>query len=71
MDGLEERLAWAFGCVELCPRPEEKSSDFLAAKLYYKMLSYKFEGTDKDDEFESNFNEAKKGVSKFNTEEDV
>lgn len=66
-----ERNVVGFDIVELCPRPEEKSSDFLAAKLYYKMLSYKFEGTDKDDEFESNFNEAKKGISKFNTEEDV
>jgi agmatinase len=31
-----------FDIVELCPNPKEKSSDFLAAKLYYKMLSYKF-----------------------------
>lgn len=31
-----------FDIVELCPNKEEKSSDFLAAKLYYKMLSYKF-----------------------------
>lgn len=31
-----------FDIVELCPNPEEKSSDFLAAKLYYKMLAYKF-----------------------------
>lgn len=31
-----------FDIVELCPNPDEKSSDFLAAKLYYKMLSYKF-----------------------------
>ena len=31
-----------FDIVELCPNPTEKSSDFLAAKLYYKMLSYKF-----------------------------
>ncbi|MFT7614923.1 MAG: agmatinase [Parvicellaceae bacterium] len=32
-----------FDIVELCPNDVEKSSDFLAAKLYYKMLSYKFE----------------------------
>jgi len=32
-----------FDIVELCPNKGEKSSDFLAAKLYYKMLSYKFE----------------------------
>ena len=59
-----------FDIVELCPRPEEKSSDFLAAKLYYKMLSYKFEGTNESDEFESNFKEPKKGVSKFNSQSD-
>ena len=59
-----------FDIVELCPRPEEKSSDFLAAKLYYKMLSYKFEGNNESDEFESNFKEPKKGVSKFNSQSD-
>lgn len=31
-----------FDIVELNPSEKEKSSDFLAAKLYYKMLSYKF-----------------------------
>ena len=31
-----------FDIVELCPNELDKSSDFLAAKLYYKMLSYKF-----------------------------
>ncbi|SKB46193.1 agmatinase [Salegentibacter holothuriorum] len=31
-----------FDIVELCPNKNERSSDFLAAKLYYKMLSYKF-----------------------------
>ncbi len=31
-----------FDIVELCPNEVDKSSDFLAAKLYYKMLSYKF-----------------------------
>lgn len=31
-----------FDIVELCPIENEKSSNFLAAKLYYKMLSYKF-----------------------------
>ncbi len=29
-----------FDVVELCPNPVEKSSDFLAAKLFYKILSY-------------------------------
>jgi agmatinase len=31
-----------FDIVELCPNPMNKAPDFLAAKLYYKMLSYKF-----------------------------
>lgn len=43
-----------FDIVELCPNENEKSSDFLAAKLYYKMLSYKFKylnnNEDEDDE---------------------
>jgi len=41
-----------FDIVELCPRKEERSSDFLAAKLYYKMLSYKFKYEDYDGEDE-------------------
>jgi agmatinase len=31
-----------FDIVELAPNPENKAPDFLAAKLYYKMLSYKY-----------------------------
>lgn len=38
-----------FDIMELCPNPNEKSSDFLAAKLYYKMLSYKFKTPNQDD----------------------
>lgn len=71
-----ERNVVGFDIVELCPNPAEKSSDFLAAKLYYKMLSYKFEGTEGEDEFESNFTHStpleasKKGISKFNNNKD-
>jgi agmatinase len=32
-----------FDVVELCPIPANKASDFLAAKLVYKLLTYKFE----------------------------
>lgn len=39
---FEERNVVGFDIVELCPNEIDKSSDFLAAKLYYKMLSYKF-----------------------------
>lgn len=33
------------GCdiVELCPQPQNKAPDYLAAKLLYKLLSYKFQ----------------------------
>ena len=39
---FEEKNVVGFDIVELCPNENDKSSDFLAAKLYYKMLSYKF-----------------------------
>ncbi|RLK06777.1 agmatinase [Tenacibaculum discolor] len=45
-----ERNVVGFDIVELCPNENEKSSDFLAAKLYYKMLSYKFSSTMEDEE---------------------
>jgi agmatinase len=31
-----------FDVVELCPNEQDKAPDFLAAKLIYKLLSYKF-----------------------------
>ncbi len=61
---FQERNVVGFDLVELCPNPHDKSSDFLAAKLYYKMLSYKFEQPEGDDhygtEFEDEFNPFKK-----------
>jgi agmatinase len=33
-----------FDVVELCPSRQEKASDFLSAKLIYKLLSYKYRG---------------------------
>jgi agmatinase len=33
-----------FDVVELCPNDKNKASDFLAAKLIYKLLSYRFAG---------------------------
>jgi agmatinase len=65
-----ERNVVGFDIVELCPNKVDKSSDFLAAKLYYKMLSYKFSETDEGSEYESNFNESNKGISKFNPNDD-
>ena len=39
---FEERNVVGFDIVELAPIAGHKASEFLAAKLYYKMLSYKF-----------------------------
>ncbi|WP_299436498.1 agmatinase [uncultured Aquimarina sp.] len=50
---FKEKNVVGFDIVELCPNKNDKSSDFTAAKLYYKMLSYKFA---KQDEFEENEN---------------
>ncbi|CAM4171891.1 agmatinase [Zobellia roscoffensis] len=52
---FEEKNVVGFDIVELCPNPSEKSSDFLAAKLYYKMLSYKFMGEAADDEYDNTY----------------
>ena len=43
---FEAKNVVGFDIVELCPNSTEKSADFLAAKLYYKMLSYKFASND-------------------------
>lgn len=62
---FEEKNVVGFDIVELCPNPKEKSSDFLAAKLYYKMLTYKFLNEDIEEDYDSNFNDTSSGVNKF------
>ncbi|MEW4923783.1 agmatinase [Algibacter sp. 2305UL17-15] len=64
---FEEKNVVGFDIVELCPNKKEKSSDFLAAKLYYKMLSYKFMNDDAADEYDNAFQktEQKKNTLKF------
>ncbi len=39
---MKEKNVVGFDLVELCPIEGSKVSEFLAAKLFYKMLSYKF-----------------------------
>jgi agmatinase len=46
---FEQKNVVGFDIVELCPNKNEKSSDFLTAKLFYKLLSYKYMNTDSDD----------------------
>ncbi|CDF80722.1 agmatinase [Formosa agariphila KMM 3901] len=64
---FEEKNVVGFDIVELCPNKKEKSSDFLAAKLYYKMLSYKFMGENIADEYDNTFESKsqKNNTSKF------
>jgi len=43
---FSEKEVVGFDIVELAPNPHTKAPDYLAAKLYYKMLSYKFHADD-------------------------
>lgn len=52
---FEEKNVVGFDLMELCPNKADRSSDFLAAKLYYKMLSYKFMGVDIDQEYDNTY----------------
>lgn len=68
---FKQKNVVGFDIVELCPNDINKQSDFLAAKLYYKMLSYKFSNTEEDDDYEhieSNSPFAK--LSKFKDQND-
>ena len=67
---FKQKNVVGFDISELCPNEKEKSSDFLAAKLYYKMLSYKFNNLELDDyENESGFKEPNNKSSKFEDED--
>ncbi len=68
---FEEKNVVGFDIVELCPNEKDKSSDFLAAKLYYKMLSYKFQNEDTEDDFDNTYESFKQKInhSKFNEDE--
>lgn len=60
---FEEKNVVGFDIVELCPNDTDKSSDFLAAKLYYKMLSYKFMDINNDDAYENDLSDNGKAKS--------
>jgi agmatinase len=66
---MKERNVVGFDLVELCPIEGTKVSEFLAAKLYYKMLSYKFapndDSIDEDDDEDENQNK----IAKFKSNE--
>ena len=67
---FKQKNVVGFDIVELCPNKNDKSSDFLAAKLYYKMLGYKFDNLELDDyDNESGFKEPNNKSSKFEDED--
>jgi agmatinase len=41
-DVIRSRNVVGFDVVELCPSPGNKAPDFIAAKIIYQLLSYKF-----------------------------
>ena len=66
---FKEKNVVGFDIVELCPNDIDRSSDFLAAKLYYKMLSYKFSNNNEymDENFEDddNFKKSKNNLEDY------
>jgi agmatinase len=68
---FNEKNVVGFDIVELCPNEVDKSSDFLAAKLYYKMLSYKFQHVTIEDDYDNAYDEKPlNNISKFKEEDD-
>ncbi len=70
---FEQKNVVGFDIVELCPNEQDKSSDFLAAKLYYKMLSYKFLQEKEDDDYdheEDNSDSPFNKLSKFKDDDE-
>lgn len=69
---FDEKNVVGFDIVELCPNDNHPASNFAAAKLYYKMLSYKFEPqtNDFDEEYGDEEYDKSKTHSKLNDEDD-
>ncbi len=67
---FEEKNVVGFDIVELCPNEIDKSSDFAAAKLYYKMISYKFSETENDDFDEDEEDDKHASIAKFKNDLD-
>ncbi|HLW40694.1 MAG TPA: agmatinase [Brumimicrobium sp.] len=66
-----EKNVVGFDIVELCPNDNHPASNFLAAKLYYKMLSYKFMNEEKGSLFnDEDFEEEDNKFNKNNNQED-
>ncbi len=68
---FKEKNVVGFDIVELCPNKIDKSSDFLAAKLYYKMLTYKFQDNHIEDDFDNEYiTTSKNNPIKYNEDDE-
>ncbi|WP_397446638.1 agmatinase [Polaribacter sp. R77954] len=69
---FEHKNVVGFDMVELCPNEMDKSSDFLAAKMFYKMLSYKFASNDDTYDIGDDINNTNpfSKLSKFKNDDD-
>lgn len=67
-----EKNVVGFDIVDLCPSVKQKSSNFVAAKLYYKMLSYKFIDQEVSDDYDNAYDNSKQknNTSKFNNDDE-
>jgi agmatinase len=65
-----EKNVVGFDIMELCPNESNKYADFLAAKLYYKMLSYKFAEEGVDDDYDNSYEGSKQTGNNSKFEED-
>ena len=68
---FSEKNVVGFDIVELCPFKNSKPSEFTAAKLYYKMLSYQFENdTEIEEDFKNEIPQNPKRHANFLEDED-
>lgn len=69
---FQEKNVVGFDMVGLCPNELNVSSDFLTARLYYKMLSYKFAEESIDDDYDNSYEglNQKNNVSKFEDDDE-
>ncbi|PKQ43673.1 agmatinase [Confluentibacter flavum] len=68
-----EKNVVGFDIMEFCPNEHNKASDALVARLYNKMLSYKFQDEDAGDSYDNSFDNSfvnKSSNSKFEEDDD-
>lgn len=70
---FSEKNVVGFDIMEFCPNENSKASNALVARLYSKMISYKFQNEDAGDSYDNSFDNSyvnKNSNSKFEEEDD-